>query len=80
MLISFMAPEWSWVPAWTTGTVHTLASGIYADKAFDRMPILADALQDADCDESLILDPLRDVSREWFRGCRVLDCILGKRL
>src|SRR5262245_17138160 len=31
--------------AWRTTDVMLLANGIYAEKAFDRMPILADALQ-----------------------------------
>src|SRR5262249_51267933 len=38
-------------PDWLTPTVVALARGIYAEKAFDRMPILADALQDAECDD-----------------------------
>jgi hypothetical protein len=37
-------------PSWLTSTVVSLAEGIYADRAFDRLPILADALQDAGCD------------------------------
>ena len=35
--------------AWLTSTVLELAHGIAADSAFDRLPILADALQDAGC-------------------------------
>jgi len=34
-------------PSWQTSTVLALAHGIYTDRAFDRLPILADALQDA---------------------------------
>ena len=34
-------------PTWRTSTVLALANGIYQEKAFDRMPILADALQEA---------------------------------
>jgi hypothetical protein len=33
-------------PSWLTADVLTLARGIYEEKAFDRMPILADALQE----------------------------------
>ena len=33
--------------SWLTSTVVALARGIYEERAFDRMPILADALQDA---------------------------------
>jgi hypothetical protein len=37
-------------PEWLTSTVVQLAEGIYNDRAFDRLPILADALQDAGCE------------------------------
>jgi hypothetical protein len=40
-------------------------------KAFDRMPILADALQDAGCDNHDILNHCRHPS-EHVRGCWVL--------
>ena len=65
-------------PAWRTSTVFALAQGIYDDKAFDRMPILADALQDADCDNDDILNHLRDATAPHVRGCWALDLVLGK--
>ena len=46
-------------PSWLTSTVLALANGIYEEKAFDRMPILADALQDAGCDNEDILNHCR---------------------
>ncbi|MDY3554232.1 hypothetical protein R5W24_003351 [Gemmata sp. JC717] len=64
-------------PSWLTSTVVALASGIYEQKAFDRMPILADALQDAGCDNAEILDHCRGPGPH-VRGCHVLDLILGK--
>jgi hypothetical protein len=34
-------------PSWRTSNVTALAQSIYDDRAFDRLPILADALEDA---------------------------------
>jgi hypothetical protein len=41
------------------------------------MPILADALQDAGCDNVNVLDHCRE-EREHVRGCWVIDMLLGK--
>jgi len=65
-------------PAWLTSDVIALARGIYDEKAFDRMPILADALQDAGCDNAEVLDHCRAANWEHVRGCWVIDLILGK--
>jgi hypothetical protein len=40
---------------WRTETSVALAAGIYAERAFDRMPILADALEEAGCDHAGLL-------------------------
>jgi hypothetical protein len=52
--------------------------GIYEDRAFDRMPILADALQDAGCDSDDVLNHLRDTTATHVRGCWALDLVMGK--
>jgi hypothetical protein len=65
-------------PAWLTSTVVALAEGIYAERAFDRMPILADALQDAECDSAAVLTHCRDTSTPHVRGCRVIDILTGR--
>ena len=62
---------------WLTSTVLALANGIYQEKAFDRMPILADALQDAGCDNEDVLNHCREPG-EHVRGCWVVDLILSK--
>src|SRR5262249_12788383 len=62
---------------WQPSTVLALAGGIYEDRAFDRLPILADALQDAGCENPDILTHLRDDGPH-VRGCWALDLILGK--
>lgn len=69
-------------PAWRTSTVVGLAKAVAADRAFDRMPILADALLDADCDEEAVLRHCRGTEAHapdgpaHGRGCWVLDLIL----
>jgi len=64
-------------PSWLTSSVIALAQGIYEDRAFDRMPILGDALMDADCDNEDILNHCRQ-SGEHIRGCWLLDSLLGR--
>jgi hypothetical protein len=65
-------------PAWRTSDVLALAQGIYDERAFDRMPILADALQDAGCTNDDILTHCRDTNTPHARGCWVVDLVLGK--
>jgi hypothetical protein len=64
-------------PSWLTSTVLALTTGIYEEKAFDRMPILADALQDAGCDNEAILQHCRGPGPH-VRGCFLIDLVLGK--
>ncbi len=64
-------------PKWLTPTVVALAGGIDAERAFDRMPVLADALEEAGCDEAEILRHCRGVGPH-ARGCWVVDGLLGK--
>ena len=64
-------------PAWLTSDVLALARGIYDERAFDRMPILADALQDAGCDNPDVLTHCRG-DETHVRGCWVVDLLLGK--
>jgi hypothetical protein len=66
-------------PAWLTSDVQALAKGIYEERAFDRMPILADALQDAGCANDAVLSHCRDASQTHGRGCWVVDLLLGKQ-
>jgi hypothetical protein len=64
-------------PSWLTSNVVSLAQAIYDERAFDRMPILGDALEDAGCDNKDILNHCRS-GEEHVRGCWVVDSILGK--
>jgi hypothetical protein len=64
-------------PSWRTSTAVGLARSIYESRAFDRMPILADALEEAGCDEPSVLEHCRGDGPH-VRGCWVVDLILGK--
>lgn len=63
--------------AWEGGLVRRLAEGIYEDRAFECMPVLGDALEDAGCSDAAVLSHCRG-SAEHVRGCWVLDMILGR--
>jgi len=63
--------------SWQTSTVQQLAEAIYQEKAFDRLPILADALEDSGCDNAELLNHFRQPG-EHVRGCWALDLVLGK--
>ncbi|MBY0526856.1 MAG: hypothetical protein K2R98_25915 [Gemmataceae bacterium] len=58
--------------------IPRLAQAIYEEGAFDRIPILADALEDAGCTNAAILDHCRQPG-EHVRGCWVVDLLLGKK-
>jgi len=64
-------------PSWRTETAVGIARGIYEDRAFERMPILADALEEAGCEHPDILSHCREPG-EHVRGCWVVDLVLGK--
>jgi hypothetical protein len=64
-------------PRWRTADTLGLARGIYEDRAFDRMPLLADALMDAGCADEQVLGHCRGEGPH-VRGCWVVDLVLGK--
>jgi len=64
-------------PALMTSTVTSLAQAIYDDRAFDRLPILADALEEAGCTNADILSHCRGPGPHVL-GCWVVDLLLGK--
>jgi hypothetical protein len=64
-------------PDWRTDTVLALARQMYDSREFSAMPILADALQDAGCDNDDILSHCRGDGPH-VRGCWVVDLVLGK--
>ena len=64
-------------PAWRTATVVSLAQAIYEKRAFERLPILGDALEDAGCDDADLLAHCRG-SGPHVRGCWALVLLLQK--
>ncbi len=65
-------------PSWRSDTAVSLANGMYESRDFSAMPILADALQDAGCENDDILTHCRDPQQVHVRGCWVVDLVLGK--
>lgn len=57
-------------PEWRTDTATAIARQMYESRDFGTMPILADALQDAGCDNDAVLTHCRDVNQVHFRGFR----------
>ena len=64
-------------PSWRTTTAVAIANHMYQTLEFGAMPILADALQDAGCDNDDVLDHCRSPGPH-VRGCWVVDLVLGK--
>jgi hypothetical protein len=63
---------------WRTPTVIAIAQAIYDKRGFDDLPILGDALEDAGCTNTDILEHCRSSSNH-VRGCWVVDFVLGKK-
>jgi hypothetical protein len=66
----------SWL-RWNDGTVRRIAEGIYDERAFERMPVLSDALLDAGCDAEDLLAHCRGHGIH-VRGCWAVDLLLAK--
>jgi hypothetical protein len=62
---------------WRGGQVLRLAQEVEARGAWGTLPVVADALEEAGCDDAAILGHLRDPGPH-ARGCWALDLVLGK--
>jgi hypothetical protein len=62
---------------WQGQTARRIAEAIYTELQFDSLPVLADALEDAGCDNEAILSHCRS-SGPHARGCWVLAELLSK--
>jgi hypothetical protein len=68
-------------PAWLhaqDGAAVKLAEAVYEGRAFERLPVLADALEEAGCTDADLLGHCRG-GGEHVRGCWVVDLVLGRR-
>jgi hypothetical protein len=68
---------------WNGGLIVRMANAIYDDRVLpagtfhpDRLAVLADALEDAGCDDAELLGHLR-VPGPHVRGCHGIDALLG---
>jgi hypothetical protein len=62
---------------WHDGAIPNLAHAIYDERAFDRLPILGDALEDSGCHDADILGHCRQPGPH-VRGCWVIDLLTGR--
>ena len=60
-----------------TQAVVQLARSLYEERSFEDMPVLADALEEAGCQDAAVLGHCRGPGPH-VRGCWLLDLLLGK--
>ncbi len=60
---------------WHNACIVGIAQAIYDEHAFERMPILGDALMDAGCDNPRVVEHCQSAGPH-ARGCWLLDAIL----
>ena len=65
-------------PMWRTGPVVELARAVHRDRAFELLPILADALEEAGCTDPAVLAHCRQGEPAHVLGCWVIDLVLGR--
>jgi hypothetical protein len=76
---SVICPVWidpKWL-SFRSGTVARMALAIHEEARFEDLPILADALEDAGCDSTRLLDHCRS-SGPHVRGCWAVDALLRR--
>jgi hypothetical protein len=72
-----VAVDPAWV-RWNDGCLVKMARAIYEERRFSDLPILADALEEAGCDNTEILAHCR-LPGWHYRGCWVVDALLDKK-
>ncbi|HEY7309246.1 MAG TPA: hypothetical protein VH643_07825 [Gemmataceae bacterium] len=69
-----LAPSWL---SWHDCLLVSMAQKMYDSRDFTDMPVLADALEEAGCQDQFILGHCRSAG-EHVRGCWLVDALLGK--
>ena len=64
-------------PRLLTPTIVGLASQIYAERSFERLPYLAELLEKEGCEDMTLLAHLKGVGPH-AKGCFALDAVFGK--
>ncbi|MBV9125454.1 MAG: hypothetical protein JO112_19065 [Planctomycetes bacterium] len=64
-------------PSCLTPTIVALAQALYDHRSFDRLPELAQALQDTGCHDAELQAHLRSPGPHVL-GCWAVDAVLGK--
>jgi hypothetical protein len=62
---------------WRAGAIPTFAQAVCEGRAFDCLPVLADALEEAGCDNPDVLNHCRGPHVHAL-GCWVVDSLLGR--
>jgi hypothetical protein len=76
LLVTIVGPGYELLVEWHTPDAVALARSCYETKDWSIIPILADALQDAGCENDDVLDHCRGPGPH-VRGDWVLDSLLG---
>jgi hypothetical protein len=63
--------------AWEGGQLVRIARGFYEEGRFAEMPVLADALEEAGCEDARLLEHARGPGPH-FKGCWLLDALIGR--
>jgi hypothetical protein len=64
-------------PSWRTPLIVAMAESIYEERRFQDTPILADALEEAGCQDEGILGHCRQTEKH-VRGCWLVDLLTGR--
>lgn len=65
-------------PTWVSADAVRLAQALYEERAWDQLPILGDALEEAGCSDDEVLQHCRGPVLH-TRGCWAIDLVLGRR-